>query len=79
MSGVVLRRQRRELANDNAMYCLTVLAVTQTESLELWDVPEEAVPALGSDMNLGVYVRTYLDRAKMARYSLGLGTSPGDF
>ena len=79
LMGVVLRRQRRQLANDNVTYRVTVLAGAQTEALELWNVPEDAVPALGSIIDVQVYVRAYVDRSKMARYSVGLATSSGDF
>ncbi len=71
--------QMRDLQNGKVMYRVTVLAGAQTESLEFWDVPEESIPAVGSQVNLLVYVRAYVDRSKMAPYSLGLGTSPGDF
>ena len=61
------------------MYRVTVLAGAQTESLEFWDVPEESVRAVGSQVNLLVYVRAYVDQSKMACHSLGLATSMGDF
>ena len=79
LSGVVLRRQRRDLQNGKVMYRVTVLAGAQTESLQLWDVPEESVPALRSQVDLLVYVPAYVDQSKMARYSLGLATEMGEF
>ncbi|MCK4374432.1 MAG: hypothetical protein KAX19_03855 [Candidatus Brocadiae bacterium] len=41
-----------------------------TESPELYEVPEDAVPAIGTPFQIRVAVRCFVDREGMARYAL---------
>ena len=79
LRGKVLRSTRRELSNGAIRYRVTVLAGRVTESLELYDVPEAAVPAIGSQLDQCVAVRCYVDKQGMARYSLQMAHAEGEF
>ncbi|MCK4375191.1 MAG: hypothetical protein KAX19_07680 [Candidatus Brocadiae bacterium] len=62
-----------------ARYRLTVLAGCATESLELYEVPEEAVPAIGTPVQIPAAVRRFVDRQGVPRYALHMAPVDSHF
>ena len=50
-----------------------------TESPELYEVPEDAVPAIGTPFQIPVAVRCFVDREGMARYALHVASVESGF
>jgi hypothetical protein len=79
LAGRVIRRTKRQLDSGDVRVRVTVLAGGNTEALELFNVPDDDVPAIGADISMPVYIRVYVDRGGTARYSLQPVSDENDF